>query len=1133
MYNHKEIEKKWQKYWEKNSTFKTSNTSLKPKYYCLDMFPYPSGAGLHVGHPEGMTANDIMARYKHAKWYNVLHPMGWDAFGLPAENYAIKTGTHPRITTDENISNFRRQIKSLGFSYDWEREIDTTDPEYFKWTQWIFLKLFEQGLAYEQDLPINYCPSCKTGLANEEVLSDFSCERCGAQVEKKKIRQWVLAITKYADRLLKDVDDLDWPEGIKDMQRNWIGKSEGCEFEMKKSGTGTPSCGVPVPSIRVYTTRIDTVFGMTYAVIAPDHPDVEKFISDEQREECEAYIKKASRQSDQDRTADDKEKTWVFTGSYVINPYNNEQVPLWIADYVLGSYGTGAVMAVPAHDERDFEFAKKYGLEIISTIAEKQPKINKNKITEFESKQIWKEIYFISNNLEEAQTNLWILVNSWKFDWLSSKEAQEKLIALAEEKGFGHKKVNYKLRDWLFSRQRYWGEPIPLIHLERDDVRRLPRITSLEDTMEAGKAYVLKTKACETSDERTLCSKGKEKSLVIDGKIVSKIYSWIYSDIICDYNLPLELPEVEAYEPAGDGQSPLAKVESFVHVKLAENLSGKRETNTMPQWGGSCWYYLRYMDPKNPDALVGKEVEKYWGSVDSYVGGAEHAVLHLLYARFWHKFLFDIGVVSTSEPFARLRNQGMILGMSYRNSEGRLIADDMVEEKWGKYFWKETGEELEKIPAKMSKSLKNVINPDDIVEQYGADTLRMYEMYMADFKDAAPWDTSSIVGVRRFLDKVANLFLEDGVRDAKSDDEAMKVLHKTIKKVEQDIENYKFNTAIAQMMICLNTGEPKEEEKKREWRQAFIQLLHPFAPHMAEECWEKITPKKQDYEKIYFATGNAGKIERANTLICSLQGNIEFIEYIDIIDVEETGSTPLECALQKLEVYKWKNINIPIMTADTAVYFEWQDFDPTKVRRAALEEVWKKESDVSDKECAEIMLEFYRKKAEQAGWKIDFYYRDAFAVLFPNGEVKTYEYRREYTLTNKHKGDIFIHAPMRSLYISKITGKRAYETSTEDMLEEFACQTEAFAELFNLQGNSIFFSSWPEYDEAMTVDNEVTIGVQVLGKLRGEITIAVWEDKDSVLEKARTNENVAKWLEGKTLVKEIYVPGKIVNLVVK
>jgi len=938
MYNHQEVEKKWQKYWLENSTFKTSNTSLKPKYYVLDMFPYPSWAGLHVGHPEWYTANDIVARYKHAKWHNVLHPMGWDAFGLPAENYAIKTGVHPRITTDQNIATFKRQIQELWFSYDWEREIDTTDPEYYKWTQWIFLKLFEQGLAYEQDLPINYCPSCKTGLANEEVLGDFSCERCGTQVEKKKIRQWVLAITKYAERLLADVDDLDWPEGIKDMQRNWIWKSEGCEFELKKSDDDSKS-------IRVYTTRVDTVFGMTYAVIAPDHNDVYDFIESSHSDECLAYIKKANNQSDQDRTADDKEKTWVFTGSYVINPYNGEQVRLWIADYVLGNYGTWAVMAVPAHDERDFEFAKKYDLEIRRVVAEIQPKTSKEWVSKYYTIEIWNEAYFIPeewSDLDIAMTDYWIIFNSGEYNGLTSQEAKIKFTELAQEQWFGHKKVNYKLRDWLFSRQRYWGEPIPLIHLESDNVSALPASNSENAWVKDGEI------------------------LMIGEKEFSKIYDGIYGKIVCDYNLPLELPEVEEYQPAGDGTSPLTKVDDFVHVQLADNLSGKRETNTMPQWGGSCWYYLRFMDNKNSENLVGSEIEKYWGQVDSYVGGAEHAVLHLLYARFWHKFLFDIGVVSTNEPFYRLRNQWMILWMSYRNAKGKLIADDMVETRphpnplpkgegtsiiW--YFDKETGEQLEKIPAKMSKSLKNVINPDDIVQQYGADTLRMYEMYMADFKDAAPWDPSSIVGVRRFLDKFYSMMTGENPRPAKSDSDAMKTLHKTIKKIEEDIENYKFNTAIAQMMILLNTGEPVDEKKNIEWKRAFIQVLHPFAPHMAEECWEKLAPKRQEILKVYFATGNTAKITRAQSVLDTLRSKITLEVIPELIDVEETGSTPLECAMQKIEVYKDAWYSVPIITADTSIHFPDEDLDPTRVRRNALEAVWKDESELSIEEIAE------------------------------------------------------------------------------------------------------------------------------------------------------------------------------------
>lgn len=805
MYNSKEIETKWKKYWDKNKTYKVENDFSKPKFYALDMFPYPSGAGLHVGHPKWYTANDIVSRYKNAKWFNVLHPMGWDAFGLPAENYAIKTWTHPKITTENNVWVFKEQIKALWFSYDWDREINTTDPKYFKWTQWIFLKLFEKGLAYEQDLPINYCPSCKTWLANEEVLSDFCCERCGTKVVKKKLRQWVLAITKYADRLHSDVDKLDWPEGIKEMQKNWIWKSEGCEFELKKDWDNTKS-------VRVYTTRVDTVYWMTYAVLAPDHKDVQDFITEEQREVCEKYIDDANKKSDLDRTELNKEKTWVFTGSYVVNPFNGEKVPLWIADYVLGSYGTWAVMAVPAHDERDFEFAKRYNLEIKLSI---QPKIrrwwNAKDITD---EKIENELnQFL--NWEKPFTEYWILMNSWEFNGLTTFEAKEELSKLSEKEGFGKKVTNYKLRDWLFSRQRYWGEPIPLIHIDREDVKALPRISELSEALEDS-AYVLKKEATPESDERILCSKWQEKYLVVNKKIISAIYSWINSDTICDYNLPLELPEVEKYEPAWDGNSPLATVPDFVNVDIASNLKGKRETNTMPQWWGSCWYFLRFMDPDNNDALASKEALEYWGEVDSYVWGAEHAVLHLLYARFWHKFLFDIGVTPTDEPFHRLRNQGLIL-------------------------WPDGD--------KMSKSKWNVVNPDEIISEYGADTLRMYEMAMADFKDPAPWDTKAIVWIKRFLDKSWNTITSEQEKNANSDSEAMKILHKAIKKVSEDIENYKFNTAISTLMILLNSWTPKDSKLNKEFKESFVVMLSAFAPFVWEELWEKLWNKTS----VFFA----------------------------------------------------------------------------------------------------------------------------------------------------------------------------------------------------------------------------------------------------------------------------------------
>ena len=647
-YPFESIEPKWQKYWEENKTFKVREDASFPKekrMYVLDMFPYPSAAGLHVGHPEGYTATDIYCRYLRMNGYNVLHPMGYDAFGLPAENYAIKTGTHPATTTNANIEHFTKQIKSLGFSYDWDRCVSTCDSSYYKWTQWIFLQLFKRGLAYESNTPINWCPSCKTGLANEEV-KEGKCDRCGTQVTHKTIRQWVLKITAYADRLLEDLDTLDWPESVKLMQRNWIGKSTGAEVTFTiadKDGNPTDQ------KLTVYTTRCDTLFGATYMVVSPEHPLVKQLTTPEQKTFVEEYVELSAKKSDLERTDLNKDKTGVFSGSYAINPVNGKLIPVWIADYVLISYGTGAIMAVPAHDDRDWEFAKKFNLPIIEVL--------KSDV----------------NVQEQPWTQDGIHVNSEFLDGLNKKDAIEKMLEFLEEKKIGKKAVNYKLRGWIFSRQRYWGEPIPLVHCEKCGIVPVP-----------------------------------------------------------EEELPLELPNVKSYQPTGTGESPLAGIESWVNCTCPKcGGKARRETNTMPQWGGSCWYYLRYLDPKNNSAFCSKEAENYWMPVDLYVGGAEHAVLHLLYARFWHKVLYDLGLVSTKEPFQRLVNQGMITSFAYQRKNKTLVPVDEVEQHSdGLWYEKATGEKLEQVVAKMSKSLKNVVNQDDEIKQYGADSVSTYEMFM-------------------------------------------------------------------------------------------------------------------------------------------------------------------------------------------------------------------------------------------------------------------------------------------------------------------------------------------------------------------------------------------------------------------
>lgn len=781
-YNHKEIEPRWQKFWATNHTFKTGTDSDKPNFYALDMFPYPSGAGLHVGHPEGYTATDILSRYKRAKGYNVLHPMGWDAFGLPAEQYAMDTGNDPADFTAENIANFKRQINALGFSYDWDREVNTTDPNYYKWTQWIFTKLYEKGLAYEAEVPVNWVEELGTAIANEEVLPDGTSERGGYPVVRKPMRQWMLKITAYAERLLNDLEDLDWPESIKDMQRNWIGKSTGANVTFTVKGTDK--------DFTVFTTRPDTLFGATYAVLAPEHDLVDYITSKEQAQAVADYKRQASLKSDLARTDLAKDKTGVFTGAYAINPVNQKEIPIWIADYVLASYGTGAIMAVPAHDERDWEFAKQFGLEIIPVL---------------EGGDIEKAAY------TEDGTH----INSDFLNGLDKAEAIATIISWLEEKGLGNEKISYRLRDWLFSRQRYWGEPIPIIHWE-------------------------------------------------DGT----------STAVPEKDLPLVLPVTKDIRPSGTGESPLANLTDWLEVVREDGVKGRRETNTMPQWAGSSWYYLRYIDPHNDEKLADEDLLKAWLPVDIYIGGAEHAVLHLLYARFWHKVLYDLGIVPTKEPFQKLFNQGMILGTSYRDSRGALVASDKVEKRNGAFFHLETGEELEQAPAKMSKSLKNVVNPDDVVDQYGADTLRVYEMFMGPLDASIAWSEEGLEGSRKFLDRVYRLVTSKALVEENTG-ALDKVYNETVKAVTEQIETLKFNTAIAQLMIFVNAAN-KEETLYVDYAKGFIQLLAPFAPHLAEELWQKVTATGQSISYVSWPTYDESKlVESEVEIVVQLKGKVK------------------------------------------------------------------------------------------------------------------------------------------------------------------------------------------------------------------------------------------------------------------
>lgn len=780
-YEHVKIEKKWQQYWKDNKTYKMVDDESKPKFYALDMFPYPSGAGLHVGHPLGYIATDILSSFKRKQGYNVLHPMGWDAFGLPAEQYAIDTGNDPAEFTAKNIATFKRQMNDLGFSYDWDREINTTDPKYYKWTQWIFIQLYKKGLAYIDEVPVNWCPALGTVLANEEVI-DGKSERGGHPVERRPMRQWVLRITEYADRLLEDLDELDWPDSLKDMQRNWIGRSEGAQLTFDIDGTDL--------SFEAFTTRPDTIFGATYAVLAPEHKLVETITTAEQRAAVDAYLEKVKVKSDLERTDLAKEKTGVFTGAYAVNPASGEKMPIWIADYVLSSYGTGAIMAVPAHDERDYEFAKTFDLPIVEVVAG-------------------------GDISKEAYTGDGEHINSDFLNGLGKEEAIEKAIAFFEEQGKGEKKITYRLRDWLFSRQRYWGEPIPIIHWE-------------------------------------------------DGTMTT----------VDESELPLMLPKADNIKPSGTGESPLANISEWVNVTDPKTgMKGRRETNTMPQWAGSCWYYLRYIDPDNDEMLIDPKLAERWLPVDIYVGGAEHAVLHLLYARFWHKVLYDIGVVQTKEPFQKLFNQGMILG------EGHV---------------------------KMSKSLGNVINPDDIVHSHGADTLRLYEMFMGPLDASKEWSTNGLDGARRFLDRIWRLFVnEDGTLSSKiggkPDGALERTYHQTVKKVTEDFEGMRYNTAISQMMVFINECY-KVDSIPKEFVEGFIIMLSPITPHLSEELWEKLG-HEESIAYVSWPTYDESKMEE-DTVEVAVQINGKVRAKINVakdISKEELEKT----ALKDEQVKQW------------------------------------------------------------------------------------------------------------------------------------------------------------------------------------------------------------------------------------
>jgi len=814
-YNHQSIEKKWQEYWEKNEFYKAEDSSKKPKQYILIEFPYPSGDGLHVGHCRSYSALDAVARKKRMEGFNVLYPIGWDAFGLPTENYAIKTGIHPKVATEKNIANFKRQLKSLGLSFDWSREINTTEPKYYKWTQWIFLQLFKKDLACQAEIPINWCPSCKIGLAHEEVI-DGKCERCGAQAEQKTIKQWLLKITKYADRLIEDLDRVDYPEKIKTQQINWIGKSFGTEADFKLADSSE--------SIRVFTTRIDTIFGATALALAPEHPLVSKITKEEQKQEVLKCIEESRKKSEFERTELEKEKTGVFTGSYCLNPLNSEKIPVWVGDYVVATYGGGAVMMVPAHDQRDFEFAQKYSIGIKPVIIPNHQTrtiyVNGNKIIQrtFSISEIkegggkQENLKYLQNeyfNNGKAYDGYGILIDSGNFDNLFSEQAIKKITEWLEKKKLGKKTVQYKLRDWIFSRQHYWGEPIPIIHCPKCGAVPVP-----------------------------------------------------------EKDLPVELPYVEKYQPTGTGESPLAKIEEWVNVKCPKcKGQAKRETDTMPNWAGSNWYYVHYLDPGNDKEIADKKKLKYWMPVDWYNGGFEHTTLHLLYSRFWYKFLFDIGVVPGPEPYKR------------RTSHGIVLAED---------------------GRKMSKSFGNVVNPDKIISEFGADSLRLYEMFMGPFDQAINWNTQGVKGIYRFLDKVWRLSSRVK-REEAGNPESERLVHKTIKKINEDLEEFKFNTIISALMILANHFE-KQEKIPFGLYSLFLIILSPFAPHITEELWSFLGNKESIHKQSWPQYDKKLVKDEMITLVVQVNGKVR-----DKIEAEADISEDKakELAISSQNVKKW------------------------------------------------------------------------------------------------------------------------------------------------------------------------------------------------------------------------------------